>query len=141
MALAIWDITTITTGTTLYGFTGRWATFPDAFPPIGYMMTTTPTKATSAYGLYVEYIASTSPVSSPTALATQGGTVQLVQPWKARSYQKGTRSFQIAETWVAITTTATLPEQTTATAVVGRAPIKRLILYYRAMDEYGETPS
>ena len=141
MALAIWDITTITTGTTLFGTTGRWATFPDAFPPIGYMMTTTPTKATSAYGLYAEYIASTSPVSSPATLATQGGIIQAVVPWKVRSYQKGTRSFLIAETWATITTTAKLPEATTPSTTVGSTPVKRLILYYRSLSEYGDTPS
>ena len=141
MALAIWDITTITTGTTLFGTVGRWATFPDAFAPIGYMMTTTPTKATSAYGLYAEYVASTSPVSSPVTFATQGGIIQAVVPWKVRSYQKGTRSFLIAETWAAITTTATLPEATVPSSTIGRAAVKRLILYYRSLSEYGDTPS
>ena len=141
MALAVWDITTITTGTTLYGTTGRWATFPDAFPSIGYMMTTTPTKATSAYGLYAEYVASTSPVCAPTTLAAMGGIIQAVVPWKVRSYQKGTRSFLLAETWATITTTATLPEATTPSTTIGRSAVKRLILYYRALGEYGECPS
>lgn len=139
MALAIWDITTITSGTVLYGATSRWVTFPDAFPPAGYLMTTTPTRATSAYGLYVEYMASTTPVWTTVTFSSAGGVLCVGIPIKVRSYQKGTRSFILDQAWATIT--AALPEQTRATTTVGRAPLKRLILYYRAMDEYGETPS
>ena len=139
MALAMWDITTITTGATLYGTTGRWVTFPDAFPAIGYMMTTTPVKVTDAYGLFIEYVASTSPVSSPTTLATQGGILQIVAPWKVLSYQKGTRSFLLASTEAQVT--AGLTEATQHSTIAGASRVKRLILYYRGMSEYGECPS
>jgi hypothetical protein len=140
MALAVWDITTITSPTTLYGVAAvRWVTFPDAYPVIGYMMTTTPVKGTSAYGLYIELVASTSPMISSGAGVATVAPVQV--PWKVRSYQKGTRSFIIDCDQVTMQTGSGALESGTLNGVLGVNRLKRLILYYRAMDEVGEVPA
>lgn len=130
MALAVWDITTITSGTTLYGSTSRWLTYPDAFPPAGYMMTTTPTIATSAYGLYIEYNGYCTTSIGP---GGTGSFCRHIQPIKVRSYIKGTRSF-ILDGEIDNTTLQRASEG------IALAP-KKLILYYRSVSEYGDTPS
>ncbi len=136
MTLAIWDITTITSNAanTHFGVAGRWEEIPDMYPPIGFMFTsTTPgartvANAFSSYGLFIEYQCTT----SGGANSLTCGTVRHM-PLQARAYQKGTRWFSIA--------TAIRDGDLPSSVHHHTNPVKRLILYYRAMDEYGETPS
>jgi len=129
MALAIWDMAAASTRicpTTraLFGVARRWVTFPDMYPPIGYMLTTTPgVGLRGGYGFFQEYCrGTTAPGINPVIYRAVG----------VKAYQKGTRSFALAST---------------AGAAVGYSMVpvacllKRLVLYYRAMDEYGEIPA
>jgi len=136
MTLAIWDITTITSiaANTHFGIIGRWEEIPDMFPPIGFMYTSTlpATRAQAnsigGYGLYVEYQRTTS-AGAPFF----GKGTSRYEPRQVLSYVKGTRWFRIAV-------------QIQDVGLPGRVqfvpyPIKRLYLYYRAVDEMGETPA
>lgn len=127
MALAIWDMPMASTRVapttrTLFGAARRWVTFPDMYPPIGYMLTTTPgIGLRGGYGLYQEY----------TRVTTAPGINPVIfRPLGVKAYQKGTRSFALANTVTANYGQVSVTSQ-----------LKRLILYYRAMDEYGETPA
>jgi hypothetical protein len=93
-------------------------------------MTTTPTIATSAYGLYIEYNGYATTSVGP---GGTGSFARHIQPIKVRSYQKSTRSF-IIDGQIDNTTLTRVSE------VLNLVP-KKLILYYRAVSESGEIPS
>jgi len=134
MAIAIWDMTTYTTGVTLYGITGRWITLPDAFQTLGYMLTTTPVKTVNPYGLFIEYLGSTSPFFA----ATNGGYVPVVGGVKVNSYMKGARSFLVNDPCDTVLASAS---GGLAVNTLHPGGIRRFILYYRAMGEFGEVPA
>ncbi len=131
MTLAIWDITTITStaANTHFGLASRWEEIPDMYPPIGFMFTSTTPGARaqrSSYGLYIEYICTTIAPKVPSGKP-------IYMALRARAYQKGTRWF-IVDAMLKDADLANIKPQRTNS-------LKRLILYYRAMDEYGETPA
>ncbi len=139
MTLAIWDITTITSNAanTHFGLAARWEEIPDMYPPIGFMFTSTTPAARaqlSTYGLFVEYQGSTT--ISVAGGAGRGATIY--RPIRVRAYQKGTRWFIIGSANAAGSGMRDVDLHCENTIA---HPIKRLILYYRAMDEYGETPA
>jgi len=139
MTLAIWDITTITSNALNlhFGISARWEEIPDMFPPIGFMFTSTTPAARaqlSTYGLFVEYVGTTSAAMA----GSKAMGMPHFRPMRVRAYQKGTRWFIIGSQ--AAAGSGLIDANLTCTPTIAY-PIKRLILYYRALDESGEVPA
>ena len=86
MAFAEWDITTITTNTQ-FGAAAYWVHLPEAFAPIGWVMTTTPLIGENE-GLWERY-----DTTSVAAAAVSGPMLNWV-PRKVLAYMPGTQLFR-----------------------------------------------